>query len=219
MLAQHVGVVGIESAEVIEPERNAVDVPAVIPVRHVALREVPVRHVQARVAEDRRSEHARREVSPALVHEPRVLDVDHAFPAQPPAPPVEELAGVGGDSNEAKIEDASVEDRGLVRLPAVGVEGINQMRRQRDRGLARPVEDVVKRGEDEHVGIEVQHLPVEPFEKRSQEPRLDGRRELERRIHHRHAMELGALDADLVWARDREGLLVVPLPIVVHLIE
>ncbi len=194
--AQQMRAVRVVAAEVEEAQRPALDRVALRGRPEVADGQVPPGDVDRGVDQDVVVEVARHEGNPALVDELAALRIDDAVAGKPPGPPVEKGRRARADSDEAEVEDARVEQDALdVGEPAIERQWVLEVRRQHDVVGRGELGDVVQRGEDLDVRVEVGHRVRAVRQQRPQQEGLYRGGQLHHRVRGGHPAELLGAEA------------------------
>ena len=133
MLAKDVRLARIKTAEMEEPQRQAVDLKSITGRQHLACGEVPIGNVVAVVPQDADTiEEPRNEVDVALVHEEPALGIHNAPGPQTILPPLEEHARrlCRRQGDEPEVVGSREKDRLLRRLQPIERQRIIQVRGQ-----------------------------------------------------------------------------------------
>src|ERR1035437_4852778 len=197
----------VEAAEMEERKRSAVDQVLLVLAAELSAVEIPVREVVLRVAEDRViRDKAGCEIEPALIDKVTIQRVDAAIGDQSLTPPAQQSARllVRAQRDVPKVVDARQQDVHLGWALAVIGEGRGVVRRDHDTMLESEGVELLQRGEDPYVGIQIGdrgRLLKQP----RQQPRLDRGREFQHVVAQRHLLKL--LARDLGRRHQDEGLL------------
>ncbi len=197
MPTEQIRLARVESAEVEEAQRPAVDEVPIAFVRHVSRVQIPIRDVVAFLLQDVVLEESRHQVDPALIGDHHARDIVQRVTPRRRPPPLEKRQRLGAHRDEPEIVGAGGKDDVHVDSAVVSRERVRGVRRQHNAVLTGERRDFVEGIEDANIRIEVDHFCGARCQHRAEKERLDGRRQLRDLVDASESAHLRAIEAEI----------------------